>query len=791
MIQQAVTLHQNGRLDDAEQLYAKILQEQHDHFDALHLLGVLMHQRGRSQEALDLIVKALATNPRSADANANEARVLAALGQYDLALASYERALNLSPDDATTLYDRAKTLSVLDRHADALASYDRALALRPDDAQALNDRGVMLHKLQRYDEAIASYDCAIVLLPNEPILHNNRGNSLAGMMRWEEALTAYDRAVALRPDNFEALNNCGNALLNLGRPEAALAAYDAAISINPMFVESHVNRSKALDELMRFREALTASERAVSLNSNLAEGWIVHGNALHNLYKYNESLAAYDQALAIDAKLANAWLGRMMSLSKLKRHADAIASLENLSRVAPNRNFRKGYLADQKLLACEWSNLSDLKRSIDDDVRVGTNSVLPFVYLALSHSSQDLKKCAENFVREKCPAASSSLSIDTLCEHEKVRVGYMCGEFENHATSVLTVGLFELHDKNQFELFAFDSGGDNGSPLRQRINRAFDHVIDVSHLSDAEAAQQIHQNEIDILVDLAGHANKSRPGVLSRRPAPIQINYLGFPGTLGADYVDYILADTCVIPPERKQCYVEKVVYLPDTYQVNDSKRSIAERAPTRAEAGLPEKGFVFCCFNKSYKITPDVFDVWMSLLTAVEDSVLWLLEDNSDAVRNLRKEAAQRGVAPKRLVFAPRTGASYHLARHKLADLFLDTLPYGAHTTASDALWAGLPLLTCLGLTFPGRVAASLLQAAGVPELITPSLEAYKAYAVRLARQPGQLVALKAKLKHNRDTCPLFDTKRFTRHLEAAYTTMWQRHQRGEEPVSFSVAPR
>lgn len=447
--------------------------------------------------------------------------MLAALGQHDLALASYERALNLDPDDVSAHYDKAKILRVLNRHEDALASYDRVLALRTNDAQAFNDRGVVLHKLKRYDEAIESYDCALALLPNEPILHNNKGNSLAGMMRWEEALTAFDRAVALRPGYVEALNNYGNTLRNLNRPKEALAAYDAAISIDPMFVEAHVNRGEALNELMRFPEALAASERAISLNSNLAEGWVVYGNSLHNLFRHNESLAAYDRALAIDAELAHAWLGRMMSLSKLKRHADAIASLENLSRVEPGRNFRKGYLAEQKLFACEWTGLSELKSSIDDDVRAGTNSVLPFVYLALSHSSQDLKRCAENFVREKCPAAPISLSSNTFYRHQKIRVGYMCGEFENHATSVLTVGLFELHDKNRFELFAFDNGFDNSSPMRQRINDAFDQIIDVSRLSDADAAQHIHQNEIDILVDLAGHANKSRPGVLGRRPAPI------------------------------------------------------------------------------------------------------------------------------------------------------------------------------------------------------------------------------------------------------------------------------
>ncbi|MGA7965355.1 MAG: hypothetical protein WCB49_05645, partial [Gammaproteobacteria bacterium] len=446
-------------------------------------------------------------------------------------------------------------------------------------------------------------------------------------------------------------------------------------------------------------------------------------------------------------------------------------------------------LAAQKIYACEWGGLADLIQIIDEDIRAGKRSVMPFTYLSLSRSSQNLKRCAEIFAREKFPAACISPSGASRYDHARIRIGYMCGEFRRHASSMLTVELFELHDKGHFELFAFDSGFDDGSEIRQRMNAAFDHFVDIGGLSDAEAAQEINRHEIDILIDLAGYSNMARPGILSRRPAPIQVNYLGFPGTLGADYIDYILADACVIPPEQRECYVENVVYLPDTYQVNDTKRQVAERTPTHAEAGLPETGFVFCCFNNNYKITQDVFDVWMGLLKSVEGSVLWLLEDNADAMRNLRKEAARRGVEPERLVFAPRVDAPEHLARHRLADLFLDTLPYNAHTTASDALWAGLPLLTCLGSTFPGRVAASLLQAAGVPELIAPSLDAYQACALRLAREPDQVASLKAKLAQNRDTCPLFDSRRFTRHMEAAYTTMWQQHQRGRRPTSFSVA--
>ena len=351
-------------------------------------------------------------------------------------------------------------------------------------------------------------------------------------------------------------------------------------------------------------------------------------------------------------------------------------------------------------------------------------------------------------------------------------------------------GLFETHDKQRFELYAFDNGWDDGSATRQRIARAFDEIIPIAGVADEAAAALIRQHEIDILVNLNGYFGQARTDVFGLRPAPVQVNYLGFPGTLGAAYMDYIVADRTVIPPDEQAFYMEKVVYLPDTYQANDSSRNISPLTPTRSAAGLPENAFVFCCFNNNYKITPSLFDVWMRLLQRVPTSVLWLFADNPAAASNLRAAAAQSGVAPERLVFARHVALGDHLARHRLADLFLDTLPYNAHTTASDALWAGLPLITCRGTTFPGRVAASLLEAIGLPEMITLSLEEYAALATRLATTPVLLAAVREKLATNRDTHPLFDTGRFCRHLEAAYTTMWDRHQRGETPAGFAVAP-
>jgi len=391
-------------------------------------------------------------------------------------------------------------------------------------------------------------------------------------------------------------------------------------------------------------------------------------------------------------------------------------------------------------------------------------------------------------VTDECPPASQPLWRGERYQHDKIRVAYLSTDLRAHAVGFLIVGAIEHHDKSRFEINGIHIGPGDKSETRARFETAFDRFIDVREKNDDEVAQLLREMEIDILVDLNGYTGDARTRILARRPAPVQVNYLGYPGTMGAHYIDYIIADHTVITPVDEQYYSEKIAYLPDTYQANDSRRPEPSSAPSRTEAGLPETGFVFTSFNNTYKISPDVFSVWMRLLSSVEGSVLWLLEDNPFAAENLRREAVARGVNPDRLIFALRTTPDKHLARQPLADLFLDTLPYNAHTTASDALWVGLPVITTPGTTFPGRVAASLLSAMGLPELIAPSLGEYERLALTLARDADALAALRAKIGAHRASSPLFDTTRFTRHLEAALTQMWERHQQGLPPQTFSV---
>jgi protein O-GlcNAc transferase len=412
----------------------------------------------------------------------------------------------------------------------------------------------------------------------------------------------------------------------------------------------------------------------------------------------------------------------------------------------------------------------------------------PFALLALPSSAEDQLQCAQRYMKD-LPAYPPVWLGETYL-HDRIRVAYLSADFRNnHPVAYLTAGLFEHHDHSRFEITGISIGPTDDSLLRRRLEGAFEHFVDAKDKTEVDIANLIKNREIDILVDLMGHTLDSRLGVLARRPAPIQVHYLGYAGTTAANFIDYILADKIVIPEEHRAFFTEEVVWLPGSYLVNDNRRRVAEKMPTRAECGLPENALVYCSFNNAYKIAPSIFDIWLRLLRATTGSVLWLSELNPTAQANLRREADRCGINPQRLIFAPKvTDNADHLARQRLADLFLDTLPYNAHTTASDALWAGLPVLTCLGETFAGRVAASLLRAIGLPELITTSLDEYEALALKLANDPALLAIIKSKLSQNRETYPLFDTARFTRHIEAAYVAIWERCQRGEPPAAFAV---
>jgi predicted O-linked N-acetylglucosamine transferase (SPINDLY family) len=821
----AFAAYKAGKLSKAEKLCSSIIAVKRDAFDALHILAVVQSNMGRKDDALANFDRALAVQPKNAGLLYNRGITLQELKLYEEALASYERALRLQPNHAEALNNRGVILKELKRFEEALVSYNQALVARPghveainnrgnvlkdlmrfeealesyeqalrvapDDTETLNNRGVALHALRRFDEAIASYQRALKVKPSYADALYNKGISLHELKRYEEALASYEQALTLRPDYCDALIVHGNTLQELKRYGEALSSYEQALSVQPDHVGVLNNRGNSQKELKRYEEALASYERALTIRPDYFDALNNRGTVLQELRCFEEALADYERALVARPDSAEVLYNRGGVLCELKRYDEALVSYDRAQTIMPDQKFLAGNRFSTKMFLCDWNNFTNECEYLVTAVQAGRPVVPPFTLLAIPSSVEDHLKCAQIFSAYKHPDSAERIWRGERYSHDRIRVAYISADFRDHPVAHLLAELFERHDRARFETIAISLGLDDQSEMRTRLKGVFERFIDVRNKSDAEVAGLMRELEVDIAVDLMGFTAGARPAILAFRAAPIQVNYLSYPGIVGTDFIDYILADRFVIPEEQRELFSEPVVYLPDTYLGYDTKRKISERIPARAELGLPETGFVFCAYNNSYKIMPAVFDIWMRLLRAIEDSVLWLTSTSAGTETNLRREAAARDIDPSRLIFAsymPRV--EDHLARYRAADLFLDTLPFNAQTTACDALWVGLPMVTRLGETFVGRVAASVLSAVGLPELITHSAEEYEALALKLARNPALLGEIKAKLKRNRASYPLFDSARFTRHIEAAYTTMWERWQRGDAPKSFSVEP-
>jgi predicted O-linked N-acetylglucosamine transferase (SPINDLY family) len=667
--------------------------------------------------------------------------------------------------------------------ADAERCYGEVLQRQPDNFEALHLLGVIARQTRRPAEALASYDKAIALKPDHAVAHYNRGNALTDLKRPAEALASYDKAIALKPDVAEAHYNRGNALRDLNRPAEALASYDKAIALKPEVAEAHNNRGTVLTELKRRAEALASYDRAIALKPDVAEAHNNRGNALRDLNRHTEALVSYDKAIALKPDFAEAHNNRGNALRDLNRPAEALASYKKAIALKPDFEFLHGDLMYMQMTICDWRNFDTQLAQLVHKIEQAKKVSHPFAVLAATNSPELQRKAAEIYALAKYPLNIALPKIAKRQRRNKVRIAYVSGDFRQHAIAYSIVGLIEALDRDRFDVIGISLRSEDPSEIGQRMKRAFSKFIDVSGMSDQAVVRLMRELEVDIAIDVMGYISGSRTNIFAQRAAPVQVGHIGFPGTMGAEYIDYVIADRIVIPLEDFSFFSEKIVLMPDTYWATDQKLAIAQRKPTRSEAGLPNNAFVFCCFNNSYKITPAVFDCWMRILKRVDGSVLWLFEANATATSNLGNEALARGVSPERLVFAKRMPLSDHLARHCLADLFLDTLPYNAHTTTSDALWSGLPVLTCLGETFAGRVAASLLNATGLPDLVTTTLEAYEQLAIDLATHPEKLAAIKHKLAENRLTMSLFDTQLFTKRIEAAYSAMYERYQAGLPP--------
>jgi len=702
--------------------------------------ALALRRAGRLAEAAQIYADVLRGDPRNFEALHALGILRYQCGELDQAERLIFEAIRINPGAADALYNRGSLLLRLNRMEEALTCFDRALEQKPDYAESLGNRGSTLMRLGRHEEALADFT----------------------------------RLTGLKPGLAEAWNNRGAALMKLERYGEARASFDKALALRPNYLDVRRSRTAVSFALKDYAAALAGADEVLALDPRNAEICELRAGALAGLNRREEALASYDRALALKPGSADALFNRAAILMGFRRMEDAAHDYAEVLRIRPDYPYAPGNLAFSKLCLCGWGELDETTESVRAGLRAGQPVSPPFQALALGASESEALSAAQVWTAREFPPAREPLWRGEIYRHDRIRIAYLSANYHDHAVARLMAGVFEHHDRTRFETIAVSYGAEDTSPMRRRLQGAFDRFLDVQSQAAAQIARELRRMEVDIALDLMGFTEGSRTEILAFRPAPIQVNYLGYPGTMAADYIDYILADPVVIPDAQRAYYREKVLHLPHSYLPGDRSRVIGDRVPSRAEAGLPEHGFVFCGFNNNYKFTPAMFEIWMRLLRNVEGSVLWLSQVNAAAVRNLKREAEARGVAASRLVFAPFVERDDdHLARMSLADLFLDTLPYNAHASASDALWAGLPVLTIAGASFPGRVGGSLLHAIGMPELIAPSSEAYEQLALRLARDPVALAAQKARLAQNRETHPLFDTARFTRDLEAAYAAM------------------
>jgi protein O-GlcNAc transferase len=679
----------------------------------------------------------------------------------------------------------------------ARAICERVLQIDPNYPHALHLLGVIAYQVGETEKAIKLIIKAIKIDPRNPICRNDLGSMLHEQGKLKKAISCFQEALQLRPDLSDAYNNMGNALQDLGELREAISCYHKALQIEPAFAEAHNNMGNALQGLGRSNRAIACYHKALQLRPNLAEAYNNMGIVFGYQSKPDEAIACYQKALQLRPDYPDPYNNMGIVFGYQSKPDEAIACYQKALHLRPDSAETSSHLVGQLQRVCGWQEVQGLALKLDDLTKKALqNGTKPpqepgFSVTICADPSLNFaiaRSWSSDIAKHMSSVRTNFSFDDRRSPKTKVAIGYVSNDFRNHATGYLMLSLFGLHDRDEFEISCYSYGVDDGSYYRARIQKDCDRFVDVSNLDYADAAQCVYDDEVDILVDLKGFTQGSRLAICALRPAPIQVAYLGFPGTTGADFFDYIITDRIVSPEDHAPYYSESFVYLPHSYQVNDHAQSVSNQEWKKEDVGLPEGSFVFCSFNWGYKIDRIMFDVWMKILRQVPGSVLWLLPGNEMAEKNLRKEAEARDVKPERLIFADRLPKDQHLARLSRADLALDTRICNGHTTTSDALWANVPVLTLEGSHFASRVSASILTAIGLPELITHSLDEYEALAVRLAQQPARLQAILQRLTKNRSTEPLFDTPRFVRNLEKAYKEIWKIFLVGETPRQIEV---
>ena len=785
-LQQAVALHKAGRLEEATVIYKALLKRDPRDFDANMYLGMVLVQQQDFDTAVMRLQTATRVNPKSALAQCNLGVALQSVQRYSDAAAAFSQALAIKPDFADPLIKLPHALYLAGQYEDALVAYNNVLAVKPDPI-LLNDKGCLLRDMRRYADAETVLRQALSLRPDYLVARINLAHVLFDAQDYSGAVDAYHHVLGQDPKHADARAGHIKSLKALDRDEELEGAILMALEDDPNNSGVLLDLGHLLRKKKQFSEAIDVYARAAACGDENPEVFFYWGMLLYDLGRYDAAAEAYGHLLRLDPDNGAAYQGRAEALRRLGRVEESLADFQRAIALLPNDLSLAVSALHAQMKVCDWREYSKaeqlLARLRQDDRAV----LLPFPLVALPSSAEDQMLCAKRYVERRIATQYSAWEKPDY-GHKKIRVAYVSADFHKHATLVLMAGMFEMHDKDRFEVIAISIGRDDGSVLRQRVVSAVDEFIDANRMSDEAIIALLAEKECDIVVDLKGFTMDARATLFAGRHAPIQVAYIGYPGTCALPNIDYFIGDAVTITPEIEPFFTEKIVYLPHSYQVNDNKRFAPTDIPSRAAQGLPEDAFVFCSFNNNYKFTPDVFAVWMNILRRVDNSVLWLLQDNQLMMDNLRAAAASHGIDPARLIFAPHALLDDHIARLACADLFLDSLPCNAHTTASDALWAGLPVLTCPGQTFAGRVAASLLTAIEMPELIVSDMQAYEDLAVTLAQDSEKYRALRDKLAAKRTSAPLFDTLATTRAIERAYEEMMRRFRAGQAPDHIRV---
>ena len=634
----------------------------------------------------------------------------------------------------------------------------------------LIDKALDFHKNGKIDEALNLYLELIKNEENNPQLLFLLGTACVQTEKTKEGIDYLKKSLSIKPENFSAHSNLGNAFKNLNRYEEALECYDKAIKINPNFADAYSNRGIILQEMKRFDEALHSYDSAIKINPN---HFFSHGNkgiTLKDLNRYDEAIKSYDKAIEINPNFIEAYNNKGNALKDLKRFSEALDNYRKILDLKPEYEYNIGRVLHFSMLICDWKNFDKLNEKINTGLEKKNKVIEPFSFLGISDNPEHAKFAAEIFVKNKLIKNYDFNQVIEKYKHKKPRIGYFSGDFHDHPVLHLMMDVFKNHDKSEFDIFGFSHGAEKNDKWRIEVKNYFTQFIDIVKVSDKEAVNIARNLELDIAIDLSGLTGNPRGGIFSNRVAPIQINYLGYPGTYGADYIDYIIADETVIPKKNLKFYSEKVLYLPGCYQSNMKSREITKKDFKRNDFGLPEGVFIFSSFNNNYKITPGMFDIWMQILKNVPNSVLWILKSNETATSNLKNEANKKDVNPDRIILADYLPNDEHLKRIKLADLFLDSFPYNAHTTASDAVRMGIPIITLKGQSFQSRVGSSILNCINMKELITTNKTDYINLAIDLAKNAKKLKKIKDDLKNNINNSLLFDSSKFTKNLEDLY---------------------